>query len=108
MKKAFTMIELIFVIVVLGILATVAMPNYISIQQEAKIASEKQTIGALHGTIATIKAKSLLRNKKFTFYTDGPDGEVNAKILMETSKNHYPRALSIKSTKEAGISMILF
>ena len=35
MKKAFTMIELIFVIVVLGILAAVAIPRYFAVSQNA-------------------------------------------------------------------------
>jgi len=35
MKKAFTMIELIFVLVIIGILAMVAIPRYFSIGQNA-------------------------------------------------------------------------
>ena len=35
MKKAFTMIELIFVIVILGILAAVAMPKFVATRNDA-------------------------------------------------------------------------
>jgi prepilin-type N-terminal cleavage/methylation domain-containing protein len=35
MKKAFTMIELIFVIVILGILAAVALPKFIGVANQA-------------------------------------------------------------------------
>ena len=38
MKKAFTMIELIFVIVIIGILASVAIPRLTSTRDDAKIA----------------------------------------------------------------------
>ena len=41
MKKAFTMIELIFVIVILGILASVAIPKLSATRDDAMIAKEK-------------------------------------------------------------------
>jgi len=39
MKKAFTLIELIFVIVILGILAAVAIPKFIKLKENAEIKS---------------------------------------------------------------------
>ena len=39
MKKAFTMIELIFVIVILGILAGVAIPRLAATREDAEIAA---------------------------------------------------------------------
>ena len=47
-KTAFTMIELIFVIVILGILAAVALPKFAGIQGQA----EKATITAFTGTLS--------------------------------------------------------
>ncbi len=44
MKKAFTMIELIFVIVILGILASVAISKLSATRDDAKIASMAQQI----------------------------------------------------------------
>ena len=48
-KSAFTVIELIFVIVVLGILATVALPKFAGVKEQADVAKGK-------GDVATIRA----------------------------------------------------
>ena len=44
-KKAFTMIELIFVIVILGILAAIAIPKLAATRNDAKIASIAMSTG---------------------------------------------------------------
>ena len=51
MKKAFTMIELIFVIVILGILAAVALPKFVGVAQEAREGNLKSFVGTLNRTV---------------------------------------------------------
>ena len=51
MKKAFTMIELIFVIVILGILAAVALPKFIGVASQAREGNLKSFTGTLNGTL---------------------------------------------------------
>jgi len=51
MKKAFTMIELIFVIVILGILAAVALPKFMGVSKQAHEGNLKSFVGTLNRTV---------------------------------------------------------
>ena len=63
MKKAFTMVELIFVIVVLGILAMVALPRLAGSKKDAEITRAKAEIAAIRSAIQTYRGANLLAQK---------------------------------------------
>jgi len=60
-KKAFTMIELVFVIVVIGILASIAIPRFAATRDDADISSAKATVAAVRCALANERQLRVLR-----------------------------------------------
>jgi len=59
-SRAFTLVELIVIIVVLAILSGVAIPKYIDYTANAKSSAGKATIGAVRTAVANFYANSAL------------------------------------------------
>jgi len=53
MKKAFTMIELVFVIVVIGILATIAIPKFAATRDDATLTKAKTTVANIRAAVSS-------------------------------------------------------
>jgi len=61
MKNAFTVIELIFVIVIIGILSAIAIPKFSKTSELAYESRAESTVAALRSAIATERQKRILR-----------------------------------------------
>ena len=59
--KAFTMIELIFVIVVLGILAGIAVPRLAATRDDATIAKMRGDLAAIRSGISLKRSQNMMR-----------------------------------------------
>jgi len=59
-KNAFTMIELVFVIVVLGILAAVAIPRMSATRDDATIAKGRAQVASIRSALVTEKQSRLI------------------------------------------------
>ena len=59
-KKAFTMLELIFVVVVIGILSAVAIPKFAATRGDAVISKAKATVASVRSALATERQKRIL------------------------------------------------
>ena len=70
MKKAFTMVELVFVIVILGILTMVALPRLVGSKEDAEITRVKAEIAAIRSAIQTYRGANLLSQKPGSGYPD--------------------------------------
>jgi len=66
MKKAYTIIELIFVIVIIGILAGVAIPKLAGVATQAYMSKGKSTLATVRSAIATERQKSILKGDAAT------------------------------------------
>ena len=84
MKKAFTMVELIFVIVVLGILAMVALPRLAGSKKDAEITRAKAEIAAIRSAIQTYRGANLLSQKPGSGYPEKLDEKTIAEITNGT------------------------
>jgi len=61
MKKAFTMIELVFVIVVIGILSAIAIPKFAVTRNDAVESKAKSTVAAMRTALAMERQKRILQ-----------------------------------------------
>jgi len=67
--RAFTLVELLAVIVVLAILASVAIPKYFDYTAKAKESATKATLGAVRAAVANFYANSVVNTGTAAFPT---------------------------------------
>jgi len=92
-KKAFTLIELVFVIVVLGILAAVAFPKLAPIRTDAEIANGKAQVMTIRAAINNERQRRLILGDN-TYITaanlDTPSGLFGGVLATPLSNNNKP------------------
>lgn len=73
-QRGFTLIELIVVIVILGILAATAMPRFINMQTEARIAAVNGMAGGIRSAVAVVESKYILLGNNALTTVSAQDG----------------------------------
>jgi len=94
MKKGFTLVELLIVVIIIGILATIAMPQYQRFVERSRAAEANTILGAIRNAEEVYK----IDNAKYLVVTDAGDiatgPSANNKKLMsilpvKDSTEHY-------------------
>jgi MSHA pilin protein MshB len=70
-REGFTLVELIMVIVILGILATVAVPRFLNMNDDALAASRAGVVGGLNSAIQIVHSRWLAQGATGTVTPDG-------------------------------------
>jgi general secretion pathway protein G len=76
MKKAFTLIELVFVIVIIGILVTIALPKFGAVSEQSQIAKGRSDVMALRTAISSERQKRFMLGD--SSYINQLDGNASA------------------------------
>jgi MSHA pilin protein MshA len=92
-ESGFTLIELVIVIVILGILASVAIPKYEDMREQARVATLKGQLGSIRSAIAIQYARNALNGSATfpvldgTIFADGrvPKEPVNNSSAVKTT-----------------------
>lgn len=92
MKKAFTMIELVFVIIILGVLANLAVPKLITGKDDALIAKSIEQISAIRTGIKNYNDSNKL-NEKDSYPSSLEDGDTQlfSKVLSGAALKEWSK-----------------
>ena len=102
-KNAFTMIELVFIIVVLGILSAVAIPRFAATRDDAMMARGKSQVSAIRGGISLQRSRLMMEgNVSFPQNLDSAAVNTNGQRLFNFSDGNASNILEYPIISDLG------
>lgn len=89
MRSAFTLVELIFVIVIIGVLTAVAIPKFKNLTDNAKISSELATASSVQSALDAIHGEWITNTCTFKW----GNGQDTAIAGQDLNASGYPNTL---------------
>ena len=94
-KKAFTMIELVFVIVIIGILASVAIPRLAATRDDAEITKARTVLSAVRNSLSMERQKRILRGEFDQITEVGDDTNVFGNFYTGSGASSVDTGVSV-------------
>jgi MSHA pilin protein MshA len=94
-SQGFTMIELVVVITIIAILAAVALPRFVEMQRDARMAKANAIFGSIRSAAALARSRcelDITGNFTGAYVCDHAAGYVNMDGVAVTMLNKYPTA----------------
>jgi prepilin-type N-terminal cleavage/methylation domain-containing protein len=106
-RKAFTMVELISVIVIIGILSSMAIPKFSGIKDQANRSTELATAASISAALEAIHGNWSISDGDFDWNNDGVDDPIETELAesgypIDLKRNGDAIGALIKSSSKSG------
>ncbi len=109
-RSAFTMVELIFVIVIIGVLAGMAVPKFTGIKDQAKSSAELSTASSIAAALESIHGTWSVSEDDFDWNGDGIEDDIDHDLSAhgypyDLGRNGDPLGALLKSSSKSGFTI---